>query len=149
MNIGIIGQGFVGNAVYQKFKKYFDIKTYDLDSSRCNSGFEDLVIFSNIIFLCLPTPMNSDGSCNTSIVEELLDKINKKKKDLIIVIKSTIPPGTTARYNEIYKNLSIVFNPEFLTERNAVSDYENQSRIIIGGPRPSTTILKQLFSLEF
>ena len=93
--------------------------------------------------------MNSDGSCNTSIVEELLDKINKKKKDLIIVIKSTIPPGTTARYNEIYKNLSIVFNPEFLTERNAVSDYENQSRIIIGGPRPSTTILKQLFSKVF
>ena len=35
--IGIIGQGFVGNAVYQKFKNYYDVLTYDLDESKCNS----------------------------------------------------------------------------------------------------------------
>ena len=93
--------------------------------------------------------MNPDGSCNTGIVEKLLEKINKSEKNKIVVIKSTIPPGTTEKYNEHYKNISIVFNPEFLTERNAVEDYENQNRIILGGPRPSTTILKQLFSVAF
>ena len=149
MNIGIIGQGFVGNAVYQKFSKYFDVKTYDIDNSKCNSNFEELLTYSEIIFLCLPTPMNPDGSCNTGIVEKLLEKINKSEKNKIVVIKSTIPPGTTEKYNEHYKNISIVFNPEFLTERNAVEDYENQNRIILGGPRPSTTILKQLFSVAF
>ena len=149
MNIGIVGQGFVGNAVYQKFSKYFDVKTYDIDNSKCNSNFEELLAYSKIIFLCLPTPMNPDGSCNTSVVEKLLEKINKSEKNKIVVIKSTIPPGTTEKYNEHYKNISIVFNPEFLTERNAVNDYENQNRIIIGGPRPSTTILKQLFSVAF
>ena len=149
MKIGIIGQGFVGNAVFQKFKNYYKVKTFDLDPSKCNSSFENLVDFSNIIFLCLPTPMNPDGSCDISIVKKSLENINDKKKNVIVVIKSTIPPGSTETFNDLYKYLSIVFNPEFLTERNSVSDYENQDRIIIGGPRPSTTILKQLFSKVF
>ena len=45
--------------------------------------------------------------------------------------------------------MSVVFNPEFLTERNAINDYENQTRIILGGPRPGTTELKQIFSKVF
>jgi len=150
LQIGIIGQGFVGNAVYQKFKNYYDILTYDLDPIKSNSSLENLIEKSNIIFTCLPTPMNTDGSCNISIVDSVLDEINKvahQKK--IVVIKSTIPPNTTAEFNKKYKNLDIVFNPEFLTERNAVSDYENQNRIILGGPRPATTTLKQIFSKVF
>jgi UDPglucose 6-dehydrogenase len=150
LQIGIIGQGFVGNAVYQKFKNYYDILTYDLDPTKSNSSRETLIEKSNIIFTCLPTPMNADGSCNISIVDSVLDEINKvahQKK--IVVIKSTIPPNTTAEFNKKYKNLDIVFNPEFLTERNAVSDYENQNRIILGGPRPATTTLKQIFSKVF
>ena len=66
-----------------------------------------------------------------------------------IVIKSTIPPGTTEKWNKKYESLNIVFNPEFLTEANAVSDYENQTRIILGGVRPATTELKQIFSKVF
>jgi nucleotide sugar dehydrogenase len=150
LQIGIIGQGFVGNAVFQKFKNYYDILTYDLDISKSNSNRENLIEKSDIIFTCLPTPMNSDGSCNISIVENVLMEINEvahQKK--IVVIKSTIPPKTTATFNQKYNNLDIVFNPEFLTERNAVSDYENQNRIILGGPRPATTILKQIFSKVF
>ena len=69
-------------------------------------------------------------------------------KELIVVNKSTVPPGTTEK-NEIYKNLNIVFNPEFLTERNAVRDYDIQERIIIGGPRPATTTLKIFFQKYF
>jgi UDPglucose 6-dehydrogenase len=150
LQIGIIGQGFVGNAVYQKFKNYYNILTYDLDPTKSNSSREALIEKSNIIFTCLPTPMNTDGSCNISIVDSVLDEINQvahQKK--IVVIKSTIPPNTTAEFNKKYKNLDIVFNPEFLTERNAVSDYENQNRIILGGPRPATTTLKQIFSKVF
>jgi nucleotide sugar dehydrogenase len=150
LQIGIIGQGFVGNAVYQKFKNYYDILTYDLDTSKSNSSRENLIEKSNIIFTCLPTPMNADGSCNISIVDSVLDEINKAaQQKKIVVIKSTIPPNTTATFNKKYKNLDIVFNPEFLTERNAVSDYENQNRIILGGPRPATTTLKQIFSKVF
>jgi len=149
--IGIIGQGFVGNAVYQKFKNYYDILTYDLDESKSNSTLNQISEKCETIFICLPTPMDEDGRCNVSIVELELVGLNthntNNKKN--IVIKSTVSPGTTERWNRQYKNLNIIFNPEFLTERNAVKDYENQSRIILGGPRPATTEIKQIFSKVF
>lgn len=148
--IGIIGQGFVGNAVYQKFKKYYDVYTYDKFKVDYNSTLEDLVRKSKYIFLCLPTPMNSDGSCNTDIIESVLNDIdNLTEEEKVIVIKSTIIPRTTSRLNEKYGKFHIVFNPEFLTERNAVMDYENQDRIILGGHRPYTTELKQIFAKVF
>jgi UDPglucose 6-dehydrogenase len=92
--------------------------------------------------------MNSDGSCNTDIVEGVIKQIEEIGETKGIVVKSTIPPTTTEKWNEKYKT-NIVFNPEFLTERNAVSDYQNQTRIILGGPRPTTTELKQIFSKVF
>ena len=149
MEIGIIGQGFVGNAVYQKFKKYFKVNTYDIDKSKCNSTLKVVLNKSKFIFVCLPTPMNSDGSCNIAIVRDTLELISKSCNGIIVIIKSTIPPGTTENLNKLFSNIQIVFNPEFLTERNSVSDYENQERIILGGPRPATTVLKQLFSRVF
>jgi len=149
--IGIIGQGFVGNAVYQKFKDYYDILTYDLDESKSNSTLNQISEKCETIFICLPTPMDEDGRCNVSIVELELVGLNTHNTNNTknIVIKSTVSPGTTERWNRQYKNLNIVFNPEFLTERNAVKDYENQSRIILGGPRPATTEIKQIFSKVF
>ncbi len=66
--IGIIGQGFVGSAVYHKFKNYYDVLTYDLDHTKCNSTFDDLAAKCEIVFVCLPTPMNQDGSCNINSI---------------------------------------------------------------------------------
>lgn len=150
--IGIIGQGFVGNAVYQKFKKYYEVLTYDIDESKGNNG-KDWVYHQEYIFLCLPTPMNKDGSCNIDILERELSELDlyadNHEIDKTIIIKSTIPPGTTERWNEKYNSLNIIFNPEFLTERNAVKDFENQDRIILGGPRPATTKVKSIFSKVF
>ena len=151
--IGIIGQGFVGNAVYQKFKNYYDVLTYDLDKSKCNSTWEDLVSKSDTIFLCLPTPMNEDGSCHTDILEKELVNIDlladNQEVKKTIVVKSTISPGTTSKWNDLYESLDIIFNPEFLTEANAVDDFNNQNRIILGGPRPATTKLRQIYSKVF
>ena len=148
MKIGIIGQGFVGNAVYQKFKQFYDMKTYDLDVTLCNSTYDE-VIKCETIFVCLPTPMNKDGSCNLDIVDGVLKQLNVSRKQYIIVLKSTVPPSTVLRFNRKYSNLRIVFNPEFLTERNAVYDYEHQTRVILGGPRPATTKLKPIFKKVF
>ncbi len=150
--IGIIGQGFVGNAIYQKFKNYFDVHTYDLDESKSNDTKEN-VIHQQYLFLCLPTPMNTNGSCNVDIIERELENIDliADNQEIIktVVIKSTIPPGTTQKWNKKYEALNIVFNPEFLTEANAIEDFNNQNRIILGGPRPATTELRRLYSKVF
>ena len=153
MNIGIIGQGFVGNAIFQKFKHFYNVLTYDLQSKLCNSNLNEIYTNCQYIFICLPTPMDKDGSCYIKIVEDELSKLSthcqNTQQEKIIIIKSTIPPGTTSKWNKKFSNLTIVFNPEFLTEANAVKDYENQNRIILGGPRKGTTPLKPIFSKVF
>ena len=152
MNIGIIGQGFVGNAIYQKFKKYYKCFTFDIQVKKCNSDLEEVLNRCKIIFVCLPTPMNKDGSCNLDILHDTLDKINKASRDIddrIVVIKSTIIPGSTDEFSLKYNFIKIVFNPEFLTEANAIDDFENQTRILLGGDLKATTKLKQIYSAVF
>ncbi len=148
MNIGIIGQGFVGNAVYQKFKNFFKVFTYDIKEDLCNSNFDTLRENCKIIFVCVPTPMKNDGFCDTSIVESVIKDLSINR-GTIIINKSTVIPGTTEEFNKKFKKIQVLFNPEFLTERNAVNDFDNQNRIILGGPRPATTIVKNIFSKVF
>ena len=152
--IGIIGQGFVGNAVYKKWKQYYDVLTYDLDESKSTSTLHNLVMLCDTIFVCLPTPMNKSGECDLSTLQQSLFDINtliefEDARSKTIIVKSTIPPGTTEKLNKDFKYLNIIFNPEFLTERNAEEDYNNQTRIIIGGPRPQSTDVVRLFSKVF
>ena len=160
MKIGIVGQGYVGTAVRVVFQKHYDTSTYDINTelSTCDT-LQELVTKSEVIFVCVPTPMNTDGSCNTDIVEDVISDINDSvyigrlnhnpKGDKIVVIKSTVPPGTTDRLNKENDNVTVIFNPEFLTEANFIDDFKNQNRIIIGGKRPATTKLRQIYSLVF
>jgi UDPglucose 6-dehydrogenase len=98
--------------------------------------------------------MRKSGECDLSIVKNCLSQVDMivkslNKKDFIVIIKSTIPPGTTDLLNKENDNLNIVFNPEFLTEANAVDDYKNQNRIIVGGDRPYSSMVKNVFEKVF
>ena len=95
------------------------------------------------------SPIKVISLSNTACLEQLLAALNVNNKTKIGIIKSTVTPGSVEKWNKTYGNLQIVFNPEFLTEANAVNDYNNQNRIILGGPRPSTTRLKPLFAKVF
>ena len=147
--IGIIGQGFVGSAVREGLKEIFNIETYDkFKDSTCNS-VKELCEKTKIIFVCLPTPMRKDGTCDLSIVKNTVLEVDKNADEHIIVIKSTVPPGTTRQLNKECMFSQVVFNPEFLTEANYIYDFKNQSRIIVGGPRPGSTIIKNLYKKAF
>lgn len=149
MKIGIIGQGFVGTAVNEGLKPFFKIETFDINkNSTCNS-LEELSKKSEVIFVCLPTPMELNGSCHLDIVENTLLGLDLVEECKTIVVKSTIPPGTTEKWNKKFNYIQVVFNPEFLTEANSIEDYKNQNRIIIGGPRPATTKVKRIFAKAF
>lgn len=152
MKIGIIGQGFVGSAIKSGLENYYEILTYDLDTSKSNSTHYQVVSKSDIIFVCLPTPMRSSGKCDTRILEKEIKQISDESKEQktspVLVIKSTIPPGTTERLGKT-THLDVCFSPEFLTEANSFHDFRNQTRIIIGGPRPATGVVKQMFRKAF
>tara|TARA_A100001201_G_scaffold111460_1_gene95453 strand:- start:979 stop:1872 length:894 start_codon:yes stop_codon:yes gene_type:complete len=147
--IGIIGNGFVGNSIAFGFSPTHEIRIHDKDKKRDMNTIEE-VLECDFIFVAVPTPMNPDGSISLDMVEKALDEINKKnKKDNIIILKSTMVPGTSALLQEKYKKLNIVFNPEFLTERTAKLDFLTQARIILGGNPRFTERVKQLFEERF
>jgi|TARA_B100000287_G_scaffold420660_1_gene460315 UDPglucose 6-dehydrogenase len=151
MKIGIIGQGYVGTAIKVGFEPYYVLETYDkynADKSTCD--LKHLVWGCEVIFVCVPTPMNKDGSCHIDIVESVIREIDYHANGLqIVVIKSTVPPGTTERLNNLYKGVNVIFNPEFLTEANFIEDFKNQTRIILGGTRKGTNKLRQIYSKVF
>ena len=153
--IGIIGRGFVGSAVEFGFSAQTgcdaQIKVYDKDPVKSIHTLEDTVNKSDFIFLSVPTPSNEDGSMHLGILESVLQDIQvvNKRKDNIILIRSTIIPGTTTKLCKKYKKLNIVFNPEFLTERSAKFDFINQSRFILGGRKRNTARVADLYRWRF
>lgn len=150
MIIGIVGQGFVGSAIREGLKTFYPVMTYDIDESKCTSTHRAVCENADIIFVCLPTPMRKSGECDTRILEDAIKRISIECENLktnpVIVIKSTVPPGTTDKINsETF--LNTCFSPEFLTEANSFSDFKNQSRIIIGGA--GARKVKQMFRKPF
>ena len=153
--IGIIGRGFVGAAVEFGFSAQTgcdaQVKIYDKNPSKSLHTLKETVNKSDFIFVSVPTPSNTDGSMHLGILESVLQDIQavNKRKDNIILIRSTVIPGTTTKLCKKFKKLNIVFNPEFLTERSAKFDFINQSRFILGGRKRNTARVAELYRWRF
>ena len=154
MKIGIVGNGFVGSSVAFGFSPQTgceaDIKIYDKDSSKSTHSLES-TLTSDFIFVSVPTPSNPDGSINLDIVYnvfEEMDKLNHRTNN-VFLLRSTVTPGTTRKLQRKFRNLNIVFNPEFLTERSAKLDFINQSRFILGGLKKNVNKVEKLYKLRF
>ena len=128
VSVGIVGNGFVGNAVYQNLRDKVKCKIYDVDKNRSLNPLEE-VIQQDFIFVCLPTPMRMDGSCDLSILDKFFEDLPDHLTGTF-VIKSTVPIGTTKKYTERH---NVIHNPEFLTARNAIEDYAKAERNVVGG----------------
>ncbi len=164
--IAVIGQGFVGGSLARVMgERGYDVATHDkagtcVEGARWCANVAALVrfcehssgvAFAGVYFVCVPTPMRADGAAETSIVESVLDELAAIPGERIAVVKSTVPPGSTEGWNKKYfaTGLRVVFNPEFLTEANALEDMRNQTRIVLGGPRPWINTVRLLFRSAF
>ena len=139
MKVGVIGNGFVGNSIYHTFTPQFEVRVYDKNPARSTHTLEDVITHSDIVFMCLPTPMMKSGHNDLSYIMDSFEDINGvisseqiEPSKLTFVIKSTVVPSTTERLASKYK-LGIVFSPEFLTERTAVTDSICSNHAIVGG----------------
>lgn len=133
--IGIVGAGYVGTACEICFSAMPNASVTTHDKYKPSCSLDSVVADSDILFVCVPTPMQEDdGACDTRIVEEAVYSIVSRKalSRKTIVIKSTVPPGTTMALQQKYPRHSFVFNPEFLTEANFISDFANQEFIVLG-----------------
>tara|TARA_B100001057_G_scaffold30468_1_gene27760 strand:- start:7 stop:879 length:873 start_codon:yes stop_codon:yes gene_type:complete len=157
-NIGIIGRGFVGSAVAHGFSEGVGynaiIRIYDKDPSKSLNSLEDVVNKSDFIFVSVPTPSNEDGTINIEILNSCISEINeihskKKHSNPIVLIRSTILPGTSKKIQNIFPDMRIVFNPEFLTERSANFDFISQTRFVLGGDEKNVAEVSKLYRDRF
>lgn len=155
VSIGVVGKGFVGTAVAHGFSHQTgygaEIRIYDKDPEKSQDTLDETVNKSEFIFLSVPTPADKDGFNDLSIVRSVLRDIESvcKSPDNIILVRSTVVPGTTRALQKEFPSLRMVFNPEFLTERSASFDFINQTRVILGGDKQHTNKVKYLYKNRF
>ena len=136
--IGIVGYGYVGKALASLFN---NAVIYDIEPEF--SVNKDKVNKCDIAFVCVPTPCNKDGFCDISAVEEAVSWLETP----IIVIKSTVPPGTTESLrNKFMKN--ILFSPEHIGETpfHPYKNMRNINFIILGGPKKEASQVAQIYA---
>jgi len=146
LSINIIGYGYVGSAHGSLCERNdVEYNVCDLQPKEGNFNYFnnilELVNFSettndiNSYIISVPTPSDTQGNCDISIVKFVLEQLNKTiTKETYVIIKSTVVPSTCSKLNELYPELNIVFSPEFLTEKNYLDDIYNAKFVILGIP---------------
>ncbi|MCL1994717.1 MAG: nucleotide sugar dehydrogenase [Defluviitaleaceae bacterium] len=151
MKIAVLGLGFVGLTAAAGFaSKGFNVTAFDTDSSRRKLISEGTVPFfepdltatgfkvaqtqdeatkdADIVFICVGTPQGKDGSVDLTYINTALQTLSAPA-NCLVVIKSTVLPGTTASLKSRYK---LANNPEFLREGHAWEDFINPDRTVCG-----------------
>lgn len=130
--IAVIGLGFVGGAVFETLKELGnEIDLVGIDPAKgFSTKFRDIKNF-NGVFVCVPSPARADGSCDTGILESVLNDLHRAEFQGVVISKVTAPPDAYRHLHEKYPNL--VHAPEFLTAANALEDYRRGQFAILGG----------------
>ena len=141
MKVGIIGYGFVGKALHNGFNSNVEVYTVD---PKLKTYVIDLQDFSpDIVFICVPSPMNDNGTQDLSILNEVFEQLASLKMNSTIVLKSTILPDAIIKLSSSYGNF--VFNPEFLREKHANQDFIKSSLIVFGGRGQCVNVISEFY----
>ncbi len=136
-SLGVIGGGVLGRAVARGFMEHAEVRVYD-QMLECSTHPLAEAATSDIVFICLPTPARSDGTCDTSAICKFLNQARAEQwwnQDSCYVIRSTVPVGFTRQIAEQYFYQTPLFHsPEFLTARCSIVDFQTPARNIIGFP---------------
>ena len=180
--IGVIGLGFVGLTTAVGFSslgfKVYCFETNELKSDKIKKldvpfhepslntnlkkqlnknlylvdGVKEVIINSDIIFVCVGTPAKKNGASDLSYINKFFNELENHRYNAkkIICIKSTVPPGTCLNLSKKLKknrDFAVSFTPEFLREGHAWKDFMKPDRIVIGSENHKyTNVLKKIFS---
>ncbi len=139
----VVGMGYVGNVVFDFFKDHYEVTGYD----KYREGYTDKPEgHFDLAVVSVPTQPKEDGSCDTSVVEEVLRWIDAD----VVLLRSTVPPGTTDMLKE-KTGKRIVFSPEYSGESKYWSPYtfvNNEKEIdfyIFGGDKEDCQFVIDLY----
>ena len=127
LTTGIVGNGTVGQATALLFE---DVAIYDPPK-----GHPDLSALARcpVSFVCVPTPTSTNGRCDLSFVYDAVSQVAPiLSNNHVLVIRSTVPPGTVRQLQEDYPNTHLASNPEFLQAHRLEEDALRPSRVVIG-----------------
>ena len=134
--IGVMGIGAVGLAIVGGLRlRNYEVVTYDKKYSYL--GLPEDLKTCDFIFVCVPTPTREGGSQDLSAVNDVLSQLEKLSYSGIVILKSTILPGTTRTLQGVYKGLRLVCSPEFITESVALKDFLNPDKVLVGCTKES------------
>jgi UDP-glucose 6-dehydrogenase len=149
-SVGVVGVGCVGSAVLKYYENRNDV--YAVGYDKYKDGYNAEQDFKNLLnqdflFLCLPTLYSDEKKeYNKTAIHDVCKRLDNENYSGLVVLKSTVEPGTTELLSTVYENLDLAHNPEFLTARTAFKDFENQPRIVIG--KPTNTSERKCRELE-
>lgn len=144
--IGIIGIGVVGYAVKTFFaEREVTVRTYDKFKE---TGTLLECLETNILFLCLPT-LFGGAEFNKEDIYHTCSELQMLNYKGLVVVKSTVEPGTLEDLISAFPLLRLVHNPEFLSADTATKDFAEQKHIVIGGAPELTKVLADFYRRFF
>ena len=169
--LGVIGVGYVGLVTAACFAQSgFDVTCLDIDEAKLarlragetpihepgmqevlagsrerltfTSSAAELFARADIAFVCVDTPPSASGDADLSRVESVLEAIPAGTTNAVLVMKSTVPPGTGARLRRALDErgltrVAYASNPEFLREGSAIMDFLHPDRVVVGADEPA------------
>ena len=170
--LGVIGVGYVGLVTAACFARAgYDVVCLDIDEAKLErlragqtpihepgmeealagalerlvftSSARELFAGADIAFVCVDTPPSASGDADLSRVESVLEAIPADTEDSLLVMKSTVPPGTGARLRRTLderglQGVAYASNPEFLREGSAIQDFQHPDRVVVGATTPTS-----------
>ena len=125
--IGFIGQGFIGKNYADDFERRgYETVRYALEEPYRDN--KDKIKDCDYVFIAVPTPTTPEGF-SAHIVKEAISLVGKGKT---AIVKSTIVPGTTKKFQEQFPDRTVVYSPEFLSEATAAHDAAHPYSNIVG-----------------
>lgn len=139
--VGIIGYGYVGRATGHAFSQVAEVAWHDpqIVGSR---AFDELARWAEVLFVCVPTPMSDTGAAHLGIVREVVDQLAHLRITKPVLLKSTVPPGTTEALARSCPALALAFCPEFLRENSHLEDASAPARVVLGWTSTSTALTR-------
>ena len=141
MRVSIIGHGFVGKALENGLNE--NVETLIVDPIYQNKISDISSFNSEVVFICVPTPMKDDGDQDLNILNSVIEDINKLKINAEIILKSTVLPSNIENIEKLIPR--IIYNPEFLTERSANEDFINAEFIVLGGNNKNVSKISSFY----
>ena len=140
--VGVVGLGSVGDAAFTTFSNHFHTVGYDVDGR----GDWKEILASDVAIVCVPTNAAGDGQLDMTHVMDVANKLAEHSFTGLMIVKSTLQPGTMDAINERYPQLRAAYAPEFLREKDALEWFQSPDRLVYSCATHDESALLEYFS---